>query len=339
METKLFTASGGSIDLKKYLPVNVNTSFSTLAPHLGLAEQNYIIPLLGKKLYNKIAAEEEPEESGSGSGSESGSAENLELWATLKDEVKFAVIHMAFYLGYPVLSVSISDAGAGSKVDETKRLFRRQEEKLERYFQIEGLNKLDKVLDLLYDNIEVFSDFEESDFYKDAKNTLIPDTKTFNKIYNINNSRLVFLKMKYYIKRVEDIELQHMIGRVFFKELLDADFSQNKYKEIISDIRSYIVHMAIAVGIGELKKQPTEKGLIFENSTNEGFNVLQVETSEIKQTTVFAKETAESYLSNAIYFMKQHPTDYPNFIDFAGTDAKQHITFSRDNTNKKTVFL
>ena len=80
MQPKLFNNYLGDADLQNYLPVNQNTSFETLAPHLGLAEQNFIIPLLGRKLYNQlvdivpIADQDSGSGSASGSGSGSGSA-------------------------------------------------------------------------------------------------------------------------------------------------------------------------------------------------------------------------------------------------------------------------
>lgn len=345
MQPKLFNTYLGDEDLQNYLPVNVNTTFDTLAPHLGLAEQNFIIPVLGKKLYDKLVAivpdddmDMPEEESGSGSASGSGTAD-ASLMEELLTEVKFAELHLAYWKGYPILSIQFSDAGASSKAGEGQRLFRYQEQKAEQYFKEEGFNKIDTVLSFLYENIESFPDFMDSEFYSTAENTLIKSTKIFNDIYNINNSRLVFLKMQYFIKRVEDIELTSILGADFIKELFAADVTAAKYAAIIRSIRSYVVYMSIALGIRELKKQPTEKGLIFETQSSDGFQVQQVLNDELKQTIEYNRETALRYMEAAMYYMQQHPEDYAAYIAYAGDSASAELTYKRDNTNKKTFWL
>lgn len=337
MIPKLFNNYLGDADLRNYIPVNVNTSFEKLMPHLGLAEQNFIIPLLGETLYNKLVAIV-PTSDESGSGSASGSGSEIDLLQELLVEVKFAQFHLAYWKGYPVLSIDFSDAGASSKAGDGQRLFRYQEEKAEQYFKEEGYNKIDTILSFLHKKIEHFQEFRESEFYEEMEDSFIKDTKTFHKIYNIGNSRLVFLKMKYFVRRVEQIELHSILGEKFIKELLENE-NTVKYKEILSNIRSYIVYMAIALGIKELKKQPTEKGLIFETQSSEGFRVDQVETKEVLETIEYNKSTALRYMETAINHMKEHPADYPEFFSYVGEDIASNITYRRDNTNKKTFWL
>lgn len=346
MKPKLFNTYLGDDDLRNYLPVNINTSFETLSPYLGLAEQNFIIPLLGEKLYNKlvdcVAVDDidisDITDSGSGSASGSGASETT-LMDNLLMEVKFAEMHLAYWKGYPVLSINFSDAGASTKASEGQRLFRYQEQKAEQYFKEEGFNKIDTVLSFLYANIEKFDDFKESEFYKEVEDSFIKNTKTFNSIYHINNSRLVFLKMQYFTKRVEDIDLHSILGEEFIKELLKAQETDEKYKYILKNVRSYVVYMSIAYGIRELKKQPTEKGLIFETQSADGFQEQQVMTEELKQTIDYSRETALRYMEAAINHIKKHKADYPAFFEHAGEDPATELNYRRDNTNKKTFWL
>jgi hypothetical protein len=251
MQPHLFKKEGNADDFKKYVPVNVNTSFRTIAPYLGLAELNYIKPLLGDNLYTQLV----------------GKYNDKKLdkkWHQLLDYVKYSEIHLAFYLGWSVLSTSISDSGAEAKAADGKRLFRYQEVEVVESFKNNGFNILDTALNFLYENIKEFEKFKKSNFYKENQQTLVPTTAIFNAIYNINNSRLVFLKMRQYLKIVEDIELLHHFGREFVSELLAAKLDDSTYCFVAEKIRYYIVYLSVAKGIGELKKLPTEKGLIFE---------------------------------------------------------------------------
>ena len=329
MQPKLFKEQGTAEDFQKYLPVNVNTSFKTIAPYLGLAELNYIQPLLGVELFNSLVDKYI-------SNSITGE------WEQLLDYVKYSQINLAYYTGWSVLSVSVSDSGASVKAKDNERLYRYQEEAILDTFKNNGFNIMDNVLDYLYANIETFKKFENSIFYKAQQHTLIPTTAVFNTIYNINNSRLVFLKMKHYIKLVEDVELMHHFGRDFVTELLSADGTDEKYSFIIENIRCYIVYLSLVKGIGELKKLPTEKGLIFENiadrSARDGFTKSPVPVAEVETTMQFCKATASGYLSTTIDYLKKHKEDFPKFTAWAG-ESESNPTIFIPNNDRKPVFF
>jgi hypothetical protein len=328
MQPKLFVETENSKDFKQYLPVNVNTTFETLAPNLGLAEEQFIKPLLGTTLYNEVVSRYQTDDLPT-------------PWNTLLNHLKFGEIHIAYYLGYSVLSVQIDDGGASSKSGEGQRLFRYQEENLKNYFRETGFNILDSALDDLYTHPDIFPSFAESTFYKKAQQTLIPTTEILNECYNINMSRLVFLKIKYYIQMVEDIELRHHLGNDFVSELMNADPTESKYNAIIPYIRKYIVYQSIAKGIGELKKMPTEKGLIFESVGNfsfEGYNVTPVESKEIQESRRFYADTADQYLSTLTHYLKEHPNDYPNYNTYTKGNAPTNRIVHRDNKGKKMFF-
>jgi hypothetical protein len=327
MQPKLFKETGNSDEFKKYLTVDVNTSFRSLSPHLWQAEQDYLKPLLGEKLFNELADMVEHE-------AVSGQ------WVPLLDYVRFSEMNLCYYLGFDLLGSSFNDSGFSTKAQEGTRLYRYQEENAKNTLKTNGFNIMDVILDFLHTHIDDFQSFKESEFYIQSTKTLIPDTKTFNSYYNIGNSRLVFLKMKHYIKMVEDIEMRHYFGEDFFKELLSADLSSEKYAFIGSNIRAYIVYMSVVKGIGELKKMPTEKGLIFESSVvfATEISVSPVVPDEVKQTVCFHEETAKSYLSSAINYLKKKKEEFPAFIAWAGENAPETTIVHRDNKGKKTFF-
>lgn len=327
MEPKLFKASLNTAaeEFKQYLPVNVNLRYETVASYLVLTENNYIKPLLGTTLFNRLVTWYEANANDTGTS----------LDKQLLDLVRFAEIRLALWKGFDSIQAMISDTGIATNVEKDNRLYRYQEENIKSNFKNEGFDQLDSVLIFLEDNISDFPQFETSKYYTELNNSLIHNTAEFNECFNIDNSRLVFLKMKPFIRDVELIKLQHRIGSAFYNELLTADNTLDKYARILPAIRFSVVYGAVADGIGELHKLPTEKGLVFESNFADNVEVKPIEAEQLKETQIQFARKAESYLDSAIHIINENKADYPLYTAFAGNspaDGVIHI----DNTNHKT---
>jgi hypothetical protein len=315
-------------EFKQFLPVNVTLSFRSIAPALALCEQKYLLPILGEKLFKTLADHYH-----------AANSDNPQL-SELLALCQFALIRLAFYQEFDILSVSLSDKGASDNAGEN-RLYRYQSEALKANLKNEGFDQLDTILEYCEKNIEKLSDFKESPCYIATANSLIKNTKEFNEIYNINNSRLVFIKMKYYISSVEDIEARHHLGDAFYTELLAADLTQEKYKRITPNIKKFLVYFSIYEGIAELHQLPTEKGLIFQSAVSNRISEEQyapIPAKELERTRNDYKAKAEKYIAAVISTLKQYPNDYPAYISFAGANAPLNRNIRRDNSNKK-IFL
>lgn len=327
MEPKLFKASFNerAEEFKRYLPVNINLRFETVASHIALCEETYIRPLLGNELFGRMVSYYNDHPS-------------LDVVCDdekLIEKVRFALVRLAIWKGYDVISANISDVGVSAEVDKENRLYRYQEENIKKSLKNEGFDYLDNVLEYLEKNSGEFHEFASSGYMLDSAQTLIRNTRLFHDCYNIGGSRLVFLKMRQYIRDVELIELQHRVGVSFYQNLLTADETEAKWKSILPYIRLYVVYSAVAAGIGELHKIPTDKGLLFETTTMEGVQETPVYRAQVQETRMNLLQKAEQYLSAAIHTIKLHPDDYPDYIGFAG-DSPEDGIIRRDNTNKKT---
>lgn len=334
MIPKLFkeNANDYAEEFKKFLPVNVNFDFKSLAPSLAKCETKYIIPILGATLFGKVCQYYE---------NNTSVDESLrDKYSLLLEKIQFALIRLAVWSDYSILSVMISDNGAYAGVDQEKRLYKWQKEDLSENLKNSGFDTIDEILAFLEENTTPFPDFKTSTFYTKNVDSLIRTTQEFNSYYNINNSRLVFLKMKYFIEDVESIELSHRLGSDFVHELIAADRTQSKYKKIIKPICRYVVYSAIAAGCEEVGKLPTDKGLIFETSSNDSsLQFERIGKSDMKSTQNYFSAKAEQYISSAIEIMKNNKDDYPAFVNFAGEDTPSDEIVRRDNTDKKTVWM
>jgi len=321
MEPKLFTKEKNidAEEFKEFLPVNVQLMYETVAPALALAEQNFIIPILGRELFLKLVTFYE-------------TSTLTPEFNTLLKKVQYAEFRLAYWNSFNELAVMITDGGVSANISAENRLFRNERESLLEELKTNGFNQLDTVIEYLEENMDLFPEFENSKYFSKLKNSFIPNTATFNDIYNINNSRLVFLKMKYFIEDVEQIIVPHFIGRKFMEAILD-DIDHDKYVPILTKMRKFIVYMAIYNGISELHKLPTDKGLIFEKNSADGKTSGPLSRRELDKTSEYYKTQAEAYRVALTCYLNQNKTKFPEYEEFIGdnTTAPQFR-----GTNKKT---
>jgi hypothetical protein len=316
-------------EFKKFLPVNVTLSFRSIAPAIALCERKYLIPLLGETLFDRLVKfynSQKPKK-----------CVHMQELLTL---CQFALIRLAFWQEYDILSVTLSDKGAADNAGES-RLYRYQSEALKDNLKNEGFDQLDAILEFCEQNTAHLPEFAQSPCYIDSECSFIKNTKEFNGIYYINSSRLVFLKMKYFVTSVEELQLPHHLGDAFCTELLGADPADEKYTRILSGIKKFVVFMAIAEGIAELHQMPTDRGLIFQTTIANRISEVQyapVPPEELERIRREYTKKAERYMNSVIDDLKRNQSDYPAYFAFAGNNSPPSKHIRRDNTNKK-IFL
>lgn len=328
MTPKLFkeTENEKAQEFKKFLPVNVNCNFRSLAPALAQAENKYIVPILGTQLFSRLVTYYTD-----------ATITRNDCLSLLLEMCQYAVVRLAYWQDYDVLSVSMSDKGAADNAGEA-RLYRYQADALKERLKNDGFDQLDTILEFCENNANNLTEFASSDYVTTLHNSVIANTRQFNSIYDIHHSRLVFLKMKYYIKLTEDIELTHRLGDDFVNEIHNADLSNPRYIRIMEDIQKFVVFWAVAEAIKELHQIPTDKGLIFQVSEAVGNSSIKtqiVAAEELNATAQNYKNRAERYLSKAIHTMNNFRSDYINYFNFAGENAPTNNIYFRDNKNKK----
>ena len=329
--------------VKEYISVNVSTGFQLIKPYIAIAEQDYIKPLLGDDLYDELDDYANDSGSGSGSDSGSGSGAGAELMDKLLDRTRRALINLAFYRGYSMISIKISDKGVHRMESENElTLYKYQEQALINTFKNDGFNGLDAVLEFLEDNIEEFPDFAASDSYTVFKARFIRTASDFSSIFNINKSRLVFLRLQPYVQQVEDFEILPTIGSDLFDKLKEeiikkADEQDETLMKVVSYIQKAIAYLAVSKAISELPVNITEKSVYFETSrAASGDSVEQTTLSDVQVERIANnnKMTGLNYMQYLTDFLHNNIDDYPEYAEFYGYNDGEPI--KRDNTDKKT---
>ncbi|MCD4681123.1 MAG: hypothetical protein K8S00_12130 [Bacteroidales bacterium] len=314
--------------IKEFISVNVSTSFNNIEPYLVIGEREYIKPLLGTALFDLLDAY-------------AADPTDDELWDELLSLARRALINLAFYRGYSMISIKISDAGVHRmETDHEKTLYKYQEQSIINTFKTDGFNGLDNVLEFCEDNIATFPDFESSESYTVFKSKFISKTSVFSEIFSINKSRLVFLRLQPYTTLVEDFEILPTIGRVLFDKLkaeIVKETPDEKLMKVVEFIQKAIAFLSVSKAIAEIGVNITEKAVYFETSQATAGDTIQQSTlsdKQIERISTNNKNTGLNYIQYLTDFLHENIADYPDYAEFYGYNDGEII--GRDNTDKKT---
>lgn len=313
-------------ELKKYLPVSVNFNIKNLLPSLATAETTYIVPVIGAGLFNRVAAYYADDETGNA------------VMDTLLELLQSATANLAYADGYYAISVKMDDSGATSPQGRDHRPYRYQEDNLIHALRQTGYKTIDTALEHCERNTEALPEYTESPWYKESRKHIIRSTAEFNSIFNINNSRLVFIRMSRWCATAEELNLHHRLSRELTDAII-ADRDNEKYKPVIGDIKKYLVFSAVAECVEELKISPTERGMVYEEffAYNDGRQIKQIPLEEAMRMKNKYAQLAEQYLTKATDWLNAHAGDFPEYERQRGRNNPRSGELRRDNTGHKIV--
>lgn len=318
-------------DIKRFVPVSEGLSFEIVTPYIESVETDTIIPLIGQELYDRL---QEFDTNGAGSGSTDDSAAMAKaLFFTQK-----AIANLAIYEGFTLMTVNLSDKGARRyENEEQKSLFKYQEDEAKFRLRNTGNNTIDTLLAYLEDNIEYFPEFESTSTYSTLKTSIVKDTETFNGIYNIGNSRLVFLKLAQHIREAIDMDIVPVIGQELY-DLIIEELPKETPSESVTDLLPYIqkplVYMAISKGLTTLGIDINSNGLITLKSATFATSMREEQVST--QAEIMAKSAMDMgirYLEKLKQYLITNAETYTTYSGQSG------YPYKRDNTDKKTIWI
>jgi hypothetical protein len=330
------TANTKLEEVRKFIPISLATTFSNISPFIQSAEVNYILPLLGQPLYGLVQKfYDSPTPLPTGITLESSSKYNI-----LIEHIQRSLINLTYWASFDFMNILMNDSGFHrQESDHEKSLFKYQEDSLKAGFKNNGFDALDTMLGYIESNIADFTLFKESANYTERKTSFIPNTADFNKIFNINNSRLVFLKISRYISQVEDFEIQSCLGATLFEKVkseLAKDQPDAQVIRLIPYIQKPLAHLAIARAGFHLGINITDKGLFFEsqNATQQNSHV----TTPLSDQQYFAlarssENVGLAYMDRLTGFLSANAVDYPEYVIPGGSPL------IRTNTGNTTFWV
>jgi len=320
-------------EIKTILPIGIGNDFNRLAPHIANAENKYIKSLLGSNMYDELVEFYEidyPE----------NPTEVQIATKTLLEKVQYALIHLAYFVGFDFLNSTITDAGfQRSETENLKGLYKYQEDNLRAYFSEAGFNGLDDVLVFLEENIDHFGEFKVSQNWTQLKSSFLPTVQVIQEIpFNIHDSRLIFLALKPHTAYIEDTTIKKVLGETIYnyiKTEMVKDAPAEKVKAILPYIRKPLIYLSSAMLMEETGATLGEKGLYFEKKKPLFRENTQKEPSPA-DTVAFMTERnrkiGTNYLNGLISYLIENAEDW---TDYSGETT---FSISRDNTDKKTFW-
>jgi hypothetical protein len=287
--------------LKRYVSLEKATDFDTIKPHLNNATEKYIVPMLGKEQVASLEAFVLAGDFGT-------TPTDL-----LLEKVRYALGPLTVYLGFPHLVNRVSDKGVNrsDSSDYTpSEKWAIDDQRNELLFS--GMNALDAMVSYINDNIDEFSDYEDSDAYKKYNTHLVNSALIFNEYVEIRSSYWLYSRMLSEMSNVERHYIISSIGKDFYNELITAskdDATADEVKDVIKDLQRCISQFTYA------------RALVSPVMRHEILVVSVSRYDEIK----YPKSFYEAFEKEADEYMRMAQTNLTNLVAHLNANASDSL--------------
>jgi hypothetical protein len=185
-------------ELKKYVSVSQSFEFQDFEPYINKAINAFTRKYVGN-LHEELKDETEE------------SADNAKVKNEARSHLQNAISNFGYFIYLPFASVQMDSSGISVASNENRKSAEWwQINDIRRELLRSGHEAMDYLLLLLEKNPEVFTTWTE-EFGTINKELLVNNTNSFNKYYNIFNSRQTFLALQPTIRKVEDQYLHTLL--------------------------------------------------------------------------------------------------------------------------------
>tara|TARA_R110002167_G_scaffold364968_1_gene588360 strand:+ start:15036 stop:16010 length:975 start_codon:yes stop_codon:yes gene_type:complete len=295
-------------DLKKYVSVNKNLDLASVEPYIKQAERKYIVPLVGDTMYESYT------------GTAPADAIPVKVYELLRE----ASSNLCWFLYLPLANVQVSDSGiAVSSGENHKAAEWWQVRDLRRSFIDAGFTALDEALKIMEANETAFSDWVGSDGYTVSKELFVKRTDTFNRWFNINNSRKTFIALRPYMLEVHHQYFTAKLNAETIALLIHATKPENTIAlELASGTThyrtldmlqaaqvNYTVAKAIQSGTFEL----TSNGIYEKIEEFPGYKAQPLGEKQLRRIHDERLTAGEEYYKKALKIIEANPSEFPDY--------------------------
>jgi hypothetical protein len=314
-------------DLLIYIEANANLKFEFFAPSVRTAERQYLLPVVGQAVYQKMG--------------EAVASDNSDASQGLKDLLAVAqeaVANIAMALAVSRLAVSFDENGArrndGTNV---KSAFQYQEINLRESYVRAGFNAIDDLLGLL-ETSDIYPDWKTSTAFKDYKRYFLQSGVQFNDNFNIRNARYTYLSVRYIMQRIEMFDLKPSMGAALYikiKEQILAGTITPAYEQLLTDyIRPALALLTMSRAVFEKAVDVSDFGvtinIIQDNSNSQQRQPAPLD--KIKEVSNQLREDGSKYLSLMAEEIAANPDNYPDFVAPGAESALINFKNKQENS-------
>jgi len=305
-------------EIRPYISVARSAKFDALQAPLRNAFENFIRPLLGEEMTTKLieyynASSPTPKQT------------------RLVEIAQRANAFLAFWYDYSEMQLLIDDNGSHrQESDGQKTPYKYQEQQLKDGWKNKGFTALDTLLEYLEANKADFAEFAKSTNYTLLKSEIVRSTKEVNDCYWINNSRIIFLRLKPHFRIVIDTIIAPRLGTIY-TDMIAAFAGTGTVDVKYNQLRAKLIPVVVFYAVSRMLKESgsmTERGLFFETlkATDDALSTQPVSMEQIAPQAAMAEGDAISYWTIAEKFMKS---------DFSYESATAQRLPKFNNTDKK----
>lgn len=315
-------------EFKRCLPVNVNTSFVTLAPAIATVELQRVKPLLGTALFDRAASYYAAH----------GISGETDVMNELVAMIQMAVVRLAYWDSFDQLSVMMSDRGI-SDTNGDNRAYRYQANALKESLLRQGFNYLNNIVGFCIENIATMEEFRQTEYYSERKNSTLQSMKEMEKFVSLGGDFFLFAKMREYIGETESMELPFRVGDTL-ANLLKTDRTQERLAPLLRPAQGFVAHWSMAEAVPFLNIIMTPQGPVVMSEESSGSNGGKAANPpRTEQTAALQqrhREMAERYIGQLVTYCKQHVATIPEIAEIGISTDHEKTAEHRNNRGKKT---
>lgn len=241
--------------VRLYVRINYINDISSL-PDFQLAAEKYLIPIIGQALYDDLLAQviafEVPAE-----GEEPVDIDDVDLVG----KCRAVIAPLGYLMELATIHTQITDSGLRTASTETLQAAHRWEyNKVEEHLIEKGSFAIESLLKYLFKEKDDYTDWTDSDEYKDLSSIIFQIASEFNKYFRVQHPYRVWWELRPLIREVEDFYIIPTIGEDFYTELKeDADPGADEIKAI-ELIKKAVAQLTIVKAIEKLSVRITPNG-------------------------------------------------------------------------------
>lgn len=283
-------------EMQPYISIASSTFFSSMQGPLRNAFDKFIRTLLGETMTAKLI-------------DIYGLSTRSAKQARLLELAQAANAFLAFWYDFNEMQLFIDDTGSHQQEsDKQKRLYKYQEQLLKDNWKTKGFSALDTMLEYLEVNATDFPEFAASENFTLLKKEIVRSTKEVNDCYWINNSRILFLRLKPHIRIITDTIIAPRLGTIY-NDMLAAYAGAEPVADKFKLLREKLIPVVVFYAVSRLLRESgslTERGMFFEiqNSGSDAVNTQPVSMEAIAPQAAMAEGDAISYWTICEKFLK-----------------------------------
>lgn len=295
-------------ELKKFFSnIQKDYNFNSIQSFVIDAESEFIIPSIGRAMYDKL----DLEYNALGQPNYNGKLK------TANELAQKAITHLAFYFSADSGSFHISDSGfyvssgTDNKPVSDKKMVMFRDGRIS-----SGLKAVDELIDYLEQNIDdpAFQAYKDSDERKHAASFLIPNARIFTRSFSpLKSSGLTFRMMLSTMDSVEETYICKLLGEELFEDLKDPANGET-YKALLEKVRKPLALLTIAESIPLLQFNYDGSTLSYTVRVSNNDNVEATQTPNEKRLSTLMNaclQAGQQQLQKVKAFLDKNAASYP----------------------------